>query len=255
MTDGEGLLAAVVAAPDDDTPRLVFADWLDEQDATQVCPECGGRCGEDKYPADDPTNRLMHGSHWYPCSRCSGRGYVPSSAAARAEFIRLQVKAARLPKYVGECKVCHATPDEDGWINHGKGCYTQSEDGGGSEGADENPELIDIGKRLNVLSAQYVRDCGPWSREFIRGVLGPNWLQRSAAWQWWWSRGFIEHVELPYADWRKYADDIRDTQPIRRVTLTNLPNGHTLLSDRELNTLLHNEWPDIQFDRPERAYP
>lgn len=30
MSDRAALLAAIAAAPDDDTPRLVFADWLDE---------------------------------------------------------------------------------------------------------------------------------------------------------------------------------------------------------------------------------
>src|SRR6187397_1813565 len=30
MTDREALLAAVCALPDDDTTRLVFADWLEE---------------------------------------------------------------------------------------------------------------------------------------------------------------------------------------------------------------------------------
>jgi uncharacterized protein (TIGR02996 family) len=30
MTDNEALLRAVLAAPDDDAPRLVYADWLDE---------------------------------------------------------------------------------------------------------------------------------------------------------------------------------------------------------------------------------
>jgi len=30
MSDRVALLAAICAAPDDDTPRLVFADWLDE---------------------------------------------------------------------------------------------------------------------------------------------------------------------------------------------------------------------------------
>jgi uncharacterized protein (TIGR02996 family) len=30
MTDEDALLAAIVAHPDDDTPRLVYADWLDE---------------------------------------------------------------------------------------------------------------------------------------------------------------------------------------------------------------------------------
>jgi uncharacterized protein (TIGR02996 family) len=30
MRDGDGLLKAILADPDDDTPRLVYADWLDE---------------------------------------------------------------------------------------------------------------------------------------------------------------------------------------------------------------------------------
>ena len=30
MTEGEALRQAVIANPDDDTPRLVYADWLDE---------------------------------------------------------------------------------------------------------------------------------------------------------------------------------------------------------------------------------
>ena len=32
MSDEDALLAAIIAAPDDDTPRLVYADWLDEHD-------------------------------------------------------------------------------------------------------------------------------------------------------------------------------------------------------------------------------
>src|SRR5215471_10058848 len=31
MTDRQALLAAIIAEPDEDTPRLAFADWLDEQ--------------------------------------------------------------------------------------------------------------------------------------------------------------------------------------------------------------------------------
>ena len=31
MSDARAMLAAIHAAPDDDTPRLVFADWLDER--------------------------------------------------------------------------------------------------------------------------------------------------------------------------------------------------------------------------------
>lgn len=35
------------------------------------------------------------------------------------------------------CKVCGNYPDEDGMLNHGRGCYTQSEDGGGKEFIEE----------------------------------------------------------------------------------------------------------------------
>ncbi len=30
MTDGEALLRAILEVPDDDAPRLVYADWLQE---------------------------------------------------------------------------------------------------------------------------------------------------------------------------------------------------------------------------------
>ena len=59
MTDTDALLRAVLAAPDDDAPRLVYADWLDEN--AEALPAVEAR------------------AEW-----------------ARAEFIRLQCKVARL---------------------------------------------------------------------------------------------------------------------------------------------------------------
>ena len=35
------------------------------------------------------------------------------------------------------CKVCGNVPDEEGVLHHGRGCYTQSEDGGGDEWIEE----------------------------------------------------------------------------------------------------------------------
>ena len=31
MSDGDALLSAILAQPDEDVPRLAYADWLDEQ--------------------------------------------------------------------------------------------------------------------------------------------------------------------------------------------------------------------------------
>jgi uncharacterized protein (TIGR02996 family) len=39
MTDGQALLQAILASPDDDLPRLAYADWLDETGG----PEAGAR--------------------------------------------------------------------------------------------------------------------------------------------------------------------------------------------------------------------
>lgn len=41
------------------------------------------------------------------------------------------------------CDVCGNVPDSDGKIEHGKGCYTQSEDGGGDSWVDfKEPDAL-----------------------------------------------------------------------------------------------------------------
>lgn len=65
-----------------------------------------------------------------------------------AEVDRLRAENARLSegwyktRSFWECKVCGNVPDEDGTINHGRGCYTQSEDGGGT-----SHEPLSVGER------------------------------------------------------------------------------------------------------------
>lgn len=36
MTDRDALVAAVLANPAEDTPRLVYADWLDDHDEPEL---------------------------------------------------------------------------------------------------------------------------------------------------------------------------------------------------------------------------
>lgn len=90
MTDDKALLAAILANPEEDTPRLAMADWLDEQPPTSPCPKCHGE-GYDpevEWPASNG------------CVRCDNdgttpaTGRVPSGFAVRAEFIRVQVELA-----------------------------------------------------------------------------------------------------------------------------------------------------------------
>ncbi len=106
------LLAAIVAAPDDDTPRLAYADALDEREPVRVaCPECKGR-GKVDPPCDtcdgngrvaDPDSKYSDGTMDCPdcdtetCPRCDGTGSVLDTGNAdRAELIRAQVRAAAI---------------------------------------------------------------------------------------------------------------------------------------------------------------
>jgi len=72
----------------------------------------------------------------------------------RAELLRAQVELSRTPMFYGECKVCAATPDEEGWIRHVKGCYVVDSDGGGEEPADRNPDWESLRTRERDLLAR-----------------------------------------------------------------------------------------------------
>lgn len=82
-TDGTHLLAAIAANPDDDTVRLAFADWLDENAGTVECPKCKGK---------KPRRWRDHSGI---CDVCNNAGFVHDNRAAQAEFIRVQVELAR----------------------------------------------------------------------------------------------------------------------------------------------------------------
>ena len=96
MTDGEALLRAILENPADDTARLVYADWLEEQPPKRVaCRECRGK-GEVRGHGMFSTGR--------PCLACGGSALTPHSHrkgdgtlldpsdAERAEFIRSGIR-------------------------------------------------------------------------------------------------------------------------------------------------------------------
>jgi uncharacterized protein (TIGR02996 family) len=85
-SDGDNLLRAILDAPEDDAPRLVYADWLDEHAGPVACDYCGGR---DQCPKGDGT----FDEHWH-CPRCDGKS---NGYAERAEFIRVQCRLAQRP--------------------------------------------------------------------------------------------------------------------------------------------------------------
>lgn len=86
------LLRAILADPLDDTVRLVYADWLDEQPdtewATRKCSLCVDGKQNDCEPGDLSYNE-------WDCEHCRGTGQIlggkPGGKKKRAEYIRESV--------------------------------------------------------------------------------------------------------------------------------------------------------------------
>lgn len=93
MTDEPELLQRVLDNPDEDTHRLAYADFLDEQsqDHPVRVPCTMPDCKEGMiYTGKD-------GMKWIRCARCDGSGtQVDYTLPRRAEFIRVQCELARL---------------------------------------------------------------------------------------------------------------------------------------------------------------
>lgn len=79
-TDDTALLRSILGNPADDTARLVYADWLDENDGAREC--C---CVASGYAFGDTCG-----------NRCLRTGLIRNGFAERAEFIRVQVEIARI---------------------------------------------------------------------------------------------------------------------------------------------------------------
>jgi hypothetical protein len=85
VTDTEArLLRAVLESPGDDTPRLAYADWLDDNAGVVPCPICTG--------PGFPRGPVPAG-----CTKCRGSLEIPDDRRERAEFIRIQCELAGRP--------------------------------------------------------------------------------------------------------------------------------------------------------------
>jgi uncharacterized protein (TIGR02996 family) len=171
MDERKAFLAAITASPDDDTPRLVFADWLQEH-------------GEDE----------------------------------RAEFIRVQCEIARLDQVDATCPfITEYSRPEPGavpverWtegVCQCRGCVLVRRerelwDSAAQSMLRELPEAV---AGLEVDEKLFADD-----HDFGVGIVG---LLR---------RGFTSAVTCTADDWFDHATVIRESHPVRRVTLTTRP--------------------------------
>ena len=81
-TTEEAFWVAIGAASEDQLPRLVFADWLEERAKVVECKRCDGY-GQNV--SDGRTRALV------PCDTCQGTGYIPDRNGRMAAALRATV--------------------------------------------------------------------------------------------------------------------------------------------------------------------
>jgi uncharacterized protein (TIGR02996 family) len=182
MTDEHAtFLKAIIARPDLDLPRLVYADWLEGTAGQKPCPACPelGYGNEPEWTTEIPL---------YWCGQCDqATRSVPNGHAERAEFIRVQVELVRMPN----------CGHEAGWQEQPKLCK------GCAAGA---PALRRRERELWSAHGE------TW---FGTEFTATGWVTLENV-----RRGFMESVEMPWPDFRTHADAIRKATPLRRVRLT-----------------------------------
>lgn len=93
MSEYAALLTAIRHRPREDTPRLAFADWLEEHGKSGRCPKCAGRGCEAN----------LDSGQRHICTVCRGTG---TARGLRAEFIRVQCELERVPACGARDPVC-----------------------------------------------------------------------------------------------------------------------------------------------------
>lgn len=194
-------LAAIRESPDDDTPRLVYADWLTErgEELGEVeCPQCRGSRGE----WDDGGYKYQK-SRWVDCDCCHGTGTVSNGLAERAELIRVECELVRVNLTLDECaKADISAFDPQRAIP-----------------AKRQRELRERERELLLAHA---------NRWFVADGSIDQFAPANEDWRQTFRRGFIEAVSGPFEAVQLQWDGLRSHPDVvlRRVELTTWPEDN-----------------------------
>jgi uncharacterized protein (TIGR02996 family) len=225
-------LDAIATNPDDDTARLVYADWLDEQDSSPVCcPSCRGKRGDMVGFLQDGTLMFDAGGGRVgpACAACDGAGTVPDpSRRLRAEFIRVQVELAHAPEAVYRNVYAPRTLH-----------LPESQRIAIGQRYDPNPRFHELRTReRELLDTRHPTQANTHLADHWFSGVGVV-VTHGAAGPWWWyppapdgatgytfeiRRGFIDRLDVPADVWLRHGDAVLASQPVTAVQLTTLPD-------------------------------
>ncbi len=222
------MIAAIIANPADDAPRLIYADWLDEHAGDVTCEPCNGhgvilppmkmpkiheRIGKDgrteRYYINEPFKPIIHPK----CSTCNGTGRVSNGYVVRAEFIRVQIELAN-PK-----NLVHGPHDFPGAgspefytsdCSHDCGCWMgASRSGGAADPFGTCPKNL----IPNPLLASREKELFPVATRFG--------IDTTRIWPIEVRRGFISQLTMSAADAIAHLPAIVREHPVERVDLSD----------------------------------
>lgn len=249
--DGSALLAAIIAHPAEDTPRLVYADWLDENGQHERAEFIRVQVELSRGPDGIDCRRITgrdSGYDCYPLDQTARRPAVGTNAVAK---VRGGMGPAQVWLVVTGT-VCGVVVggDEGGFSL----TYTRA-------GAWQ-PHLVTRERELWEKP-------DPWGRLGVPHgwVVGLDRDRDNASTHMRVRRGFVESVTCSAADWLEHGDAIRAAHPVTKVVLTTVPKVNPVVyggfvqgyrfDGREhvhaaTTTLgmLETEWPGVDFELP-----
>lgn len=198
MNQQDAFLESIVADPQDDSVRLIFADWLEENSGNHnTCPVC---LGSGFSPISDP----KWGND--TCPNCTGDGKMHNGFANRAGFIRTQIALSKLTPY----------PQ----LKH----------------IEEKAKQLETRSALEELEKQLLRDCGVmWIPEYGRfarfekesepfkivAALSDQMPHLVLDTEYLFTRGFVSKVSTTCEVWLKHGKEIAAKCPLEEVKLTD----------------------------------
>ncbi len=232
MDDGTALLAAIRLHPDEDVPRLAYADWLDENGQPERAEFVRLQCEIARitsslrtfleYDATPPVRAVS----WRAGGELRGDpkqiefeyiGEAPE--VVKGEIVDWEARSNGSDvRGVGVVmgRLCEPTFRMGGLARN---TITLEATGDYQFPHADRKRVAE----LTAREAELIRDSGPWGlpMPFKAGVgLRGNHRDPDDQCNYWrWSRGFVEHVRCPAADWLAHADAILAAHPVQEVTL------------------------------------
>jgi uncharacterized protein (TIGR02996 family) len=216
------LLREILACPDDDAPRLAYADRLDELAGRVEC----GRCQR-----DEPGWRLGIGGEppRVQCHVCQGTGSVSDGSAERAAFIRCQIELATMhcTRHLHSSPCRHLGP-------------------GGAGGPLELCESLRRRERVLLESATgRGYHCWEWMGQAVKDHVVPDgayWRDHVV-----FRRGFVHAITCTAADFLAHAAAIFAAQPVQSVELSDVTTPRPVDGERARHFFLEKDMPSPIF--------